>query len=416
MALAALALGAGFLAFLPTDYRGLSELGLIAAAGMLIAVTISLTTLPAWLVFTRPKPEPEGVGYAMLAPLDRFLTRQARSVTAAAVLLGLGCAALLPLLRFDSNPLNLRNPNTEAVSTFRELMRQRETTPNTLQVLAPDLPAAEALAGRLAALPEVAGTLTLASFVPEAQAPKLALIRDAADLLGPTLDPPLTEPPPTDAEAAAALGRAATALRPVAEPLAAALARLAEGPPEGRARLAAAVLPGLADTLATLRLALQAAPVGLADLPDSLRADWIGRDGRYRVEIQPADLSDSTEAMARFAGAVQAVAPQATGTAISVQASSATIRQAFLHAGLIATGLTVLLLLVTLRSLRLALLAMAPLALAGLLTLVTCIAIGMPLNLANIIALPLLFAQGWRSTSTTSRPGGTGNGRCCPHR
>ena len=47
--LAALALCAGFLAFLPTDYRGLSELGIIASAGMLIGVVISLTTLPAWL-------------------------------------------------------------------------------------------------------------------------------------------------------------------------------------------------------------------------------------------------------------------------------------------------------------------------------------------------------------------------------
>jgi predicted RND superfamily exporter protein len=116
--------------------------------------------------------------------------------------------------------------------------------------------------------------------------------------------------------------------------------------------------------------------------------------GRARVEVQPADLSDRPEALARFAQAVQAVAPGATGTAISVQASSATIQDAFLRAGGIATALTVLLLLAALRSWRLALLALAPLGLAGLLTLATCALLGLPLNLANIIALPLLFAQG----------------------
>jgi predicted RND superfamily exporter protein len=134
--------------------------------------------------------------------------------------------------------------------------------------------------------------------------------------------------------------------------------------------------------------------VGVDDLPESVRRDWIAADGQARVEIRPRDLSDRSEAMGRFARAVQSVAPGAVGTAISVQASSGTIRAAFAEAGALATALTLLLLLGALRSLRLALLAMAPLALAGLLTLATCALIDLPLDLANIIALPLLFAQG----------------------
>ena len=158
--------------------------------------------------------------------------------------------------------------------------------------------------------------------------------------------------------------------------------------------MAEALLPGLRSTLDTVRFALQAAPVGLDDLPQTLRRDWIAADGRPRVEIRPRDLSDRSEAMARFAGAVQGVAPDAVGTAVSVRASSDTIRAAFAEAGAIATALILLLLLAALRSLRLAMLAMVPLALAGLLTLATCALIGLPLDLANIIALPLLFAQG----------------------
>ena len=132
----------------------------------------------------------------------------------------------------------------------------------------------------------------------------------------------------------------------------------------------------------------------LESLPDSLRRAWIAPDGRARIEIRPRDLSDHSDAMGRFGRAVQAVVPDATGPAISVQESAETIQAAFLRAGVIATGLTVLLLVVALRSVRLALLALAPLTLAGLLTMATCVVIGQPLNLANIIALPLLFAQG----------------------
>jgi hopanoid biosynthesis associated RND transporter like protein HpnN len=403
--LAALALCAGFLAFLPTDYRGVAELGLIASAGMVIAVVLSLTTLPALLAFTRPREERQPVGYASLAPLDRFMARRARGVAAAAALVALAAAACLPWLRFDTNPLNLRDPTTEAVSTFRELMGDPETTPNTVQILARDPDAAGALAARLRALPEVGGTRTLADFVPEGQAAKLALIRDAADLLGPTLEPPLTEPPPTDAGAKAALARAAAALtraaprapealREPAARLAAALRTVAEGPEEVRRRLAAALLPGLGTALDGLRLALAARPVAVADLPEALRRDWIAPDGRARVEVRPRDLSDRSDAMARFARAVQAVDPAATGPAISVQASSRTVADAFLRAGAIATGLILALLVAALRSWRLALLALAPLALAGLLTLATCVLVGLPLDLANVIALPLLFAQG----------------------
>ena len=47
LTLAAGATAAGFLSFLPTDYRGVSELGLIAGVGMLIAFATSITVLPA---------------------------------------------------------------------------------------------------------------------------------------------------------------------------------------------------------------------------------------------------------------------------------------------------------------------------------------------------------------------------------
>jgi uncharacterized protein len=63
-----------------------------------------------------------------------------------------------------------------------------------------------------------------------------------------------------------------------------------------------------------------------------------------------------------------------------------------------------------LRRVRDVAITMAPIVLTGLLTLGTCVAIGQPLNFANIIALPLLFGIGvafhiyfvmaWRSGGT----------------
>ena len=106
--LAAASIAAAFYSFLPTAYVGLSELGLIAGTGMFVAFATTVTLLPALLTVLKPAGEPAPIGYAALAPLDRFLEKQRNWVvgtTLAAVILGL---PLLANLRFDFNPLDLR--------------------------------------------------------------------------------------------------------------------------------------------------------------------------------------------------------------------------------------------------------------------------------------------------------------------
>jgi hopanoid biosynthesis associated RND transporter like protein HpnN len=397
MTLAALAVTLSFLSFWPTDYRGVAELGLVAALGMVIGWFLAMTLLPALLVVARPRGEAREVGYPTLRPLDGWLSANAAGVAFLALALAACCVASLQWLRFDTNPINLRDAAAESVATWRDLARSAETNPNTLEVLAPDLAAAEALAARLAALPEVARATTLADFIPGQQPEKLALIEDAAMLLGPAL---AAEPRPApDALAVvAALRAAASELVPLegeAARLGRALALLARGGAEERADFATATVPGLAQLLDRIRDMLAARPVTLDDLPAELRAEWMTPDGRARVEMVPTPSAlDETALLTRFAAAVRAVAPEATGLAVSMQESSATIQRAFLQSGVLGLVFVLALLVVTLRSLRLSLLALAPLALAGLMTMAHCALFGPDLNLANIIALPLLFGQG----------------------
>jgi predicted RND superfamily exporter protein len=173
------------------------------------------------------------------------------------------------------------------------------------------------------------------------------------------------------------------------------LARLADAAPAAREAFARATVPGFTDTLARVRLLLAASEITLDALPATLRADWLTADGRARVEVAPNPLpGDETAQMRRFARAVLAVAPDATGLAISTLGASATIQRAFVISGVIGVVVVTGLLWVTLRSLRLSLLAVAPLALAGLMTMAHAAVFGPDLNLANVIALPLLFGMG----------------------
>jgi len=405
IALATASIAAGFFAFLPTDYSGVKELGLIAGTGMLVAFVLSLTLLPALLRLLRPRGESGEIGYHWLAPLDRFLIQRRRLVLGLAAILAVAFAILLPRLSFDFNPLNLRSPKTESVATILDLMKDRSTSPYTIEVLAPSLAAAQKEAERLAKLPTIAQVITLASFVPQDQDEKLALIQDAAMLIGPTLQPDEIKAPPTDAQVIASLKHAAAALtaaagssedRPArrAKRLARLANALAAAPPRRRADAEAQIIPGLKATLKQLGDALQAEPITLKTLPPQLVGDWIAADGRARIEIFPKGDPNDNEAMRQFADAVLKAAPEATGAPISVLETSRTVVNAFIEAGVLAFLAITVMLAFVLRRFHDVVVTLLPLLLSGLATLSISVAIGLPLNFANIIALPLLFGIG----------------------
>ncbi len=405
LALAAAAIALAFFAFLPTSYVGVSELGVIAGVGMIVAFVLAVTFLPALLMLLRPAGETQEVGLEALAPLDIYLVDHRRRVLTIAGAVAVVCLGLLALVRFDFNPLHLQNPHGQAISTVYDLMKDPQETPNTIDVLTPSPAAAGALAARLGELPEVSQVLTLSTFIPIDQTQKLAVVSDANLLLDPTLNPFEVQPPPSDAEVVASLSKTAADLRaaagaataaPAADArrLADALQKLASATPAVRARAADAVITPLNVLLAQLRSLLQAQPVTRASLPADLVRDWVTPDGRARVSVFPSGDSNDNAVLARFSKAVRAVAPNATGTPITIQEAGRTIYTAFLQAGALAFVVIVALLLAVLRRPRDVALTLAPILLTGLLTLATCVVIRQPLNFANIIAFPLLLGIG----------------------
>ncbi len=321
----------------------------------------------------------------------------------AAGLLALGCLALLPQAQFDLNPLNLKDPKSPAVRAFKDLASAPDASPYTIQLLSPTLAAADALAARIATLPEADETVTLSSYVAADQDEKLDIVEGMRMSLSALLDASPVAPPAAAEEVQAVDAFAAKlASAEIAEPsLAAAGARLGRGLAALRARAdwPATALPlvrgmligDLPRTLERLRNLLEAQPFGLADLPPDLRERYVAADGRARVEVFPRDDLNDNGAMRAFARAVQAVEPSATGAPIELVAGSDAVIESCIKASLAALLATLLLHLVVLRGVIDALLVSAPLLLAMLLTVATSVLFRFPFNFANIIALPLLI-------------------------
>jgi uncharacterized protein len=403
LALAAAAIGAGFLAFTPTAYYGVSQLGVIAGLGLFTALGLNLTLLPA-LIAVSGAPGPPLRAGAGLARIDDWVLGHRGLVVGTGAAAALVCAALLPLVPFDFNPIHLRSTAVESVATLIDLMRDPDLSPNTLEVIRPNLAAADQLAAVFRANPTVHSARTLSSFIPSDQAQKLALIADTANLVDITLNPLDVAPAPSPAQLIESLARAAGKLREVAtedralradaQRLAVALDVLARGSAAARARATQLLIPGFLKTLEQIRALLQPQPVDLATLPAAIVREWQTPDGRARISVVPNGDSNDNKVLRRFTAAGLRIAPDATGTAVYLQAYAQAVVDAFIEAGILSFVAICALLLVALRRVRDVAITMAPIVLTGLLTLGTCVVIGQPLNFANIIALPLLFGIG----------------------
>jgi hopanoid biosynthesis associated RND transporter like protein HpnN len=403
--LAASAIFLGFAAFLPTAYVGIAELGVIAGIGMIVALAFAVTLLPALVLLIRPGAPTREMGFTNVAPVEELLEKRRGWVLWAFGLSMLASIASLPWVVFDFNPLHLRDPQAPAMRTLADLTRDPDRAPNTIDVLAPNAGAAEALAKRIAALREVKQIVSIDSFVPEDQPAKLASIQDASTLLDLTLNPFDIAPAPSDAELVAALAGAAAKLRDVAgtarsaaasdaRRLADAFDHLAKAPPATRALVQTRLAQPLGVMLDQARLALQAQPVTRATLPPDLVRDWVAPDGRMRLQVFPSGDANDNATIHRFRDAVARVTPAISGLPVATQAAAATVAGAFVQAGIIAFILVSLLLFAVLRDLREVAFTLAPVILSIFLTLGTCVAIGQPINFANIIAFPLLFGVG----------------------
>ncbi len=216
LSLAAMATAAGFLSFLPTDYKGISELGEIAGVGMLVAFTSSITVLPALLKLLNPPGEMEPVGYAFLAPVDHFLEKHRVVIIVGTLVIAVAGLPLLYFLRFDFNPINLRSPKVESIATFLDLRKDPNTGANAINVLTNSEADAKQIEARLEKVPEVLRVMSLDSFVPEDQPAKLKLIAQGAQVLNPALNPDSIDAPPSDEENVESLKGAAESLRKTA--------------------------------------------------------------------------------------------------------------------------------------------------------------------------------------------------------
>ncbi len=393
LVLAALTTSLGFFAFIPTAFDGIAQLGLIAGAGVLVALFVSLTFIPAALGIIG------GEGRAFGRKKKRngpgVWTHLSAPIAIVAVALGAASLLLLPQARFDADPMSLRDPSSQSVAGFNLLFEDKDTVPYRLTMIATSKAEVESVASGARAIEEVGGVRSLLTFIPDNQEDKLDLIDFASGSLVFALE---AEEDKTGAPEA----------RAGAEKL---KARLEGAYPEGTQarRLAAALGAANDDALSKaesnifaywpalverLRAQINADFVEIETLPDNLKRRYLTADGKWRVDIVPeADVRDP-KALKAFVRAVEKEFPTVSGGALQSQKAGEVISSAMLQATGIALAIITLFLIIVLRRVDEVLLMLFPLALAAILTTAAGVLLDIPFNYANVIVLPLLMGIG----------------------
>ncbi len=402
----------GFYAFLPTAYAGVAELGMISGTGMFISFIANLTILPALIelmpVRAKKGPKTDAVMTAVQVPY-----RHAGLIVTVALFLGIASAIFLPRFYFDYNPLDLYDQKSESVSTVKELFSEPDTTPWTISVLARGKEEAERLAEKLRTLREAKTVITLSDFVPEEQTEKLAIISDLQLFMPPGLGHAaikesgyrqnllalnILEMKLQDA-IASSFGEEGTTLKSLYKAIRE-FRQLLKDPERGKAafkELEGSLLWNLPSLLRRLDMSLQASHVDLSGLPKDLSSQYLSSDGRYRVQVFPSENIVDRTALARFVNAVKSIAPDATDSPVTIYASGMAIISSFKEATLYAFLAITIYLLIELRKFTITLVILTPLVLATLMAGAASVLLGIPLNFANVIVVPLMLGIGVHS-------------------
>ena len=407
VSLCALTSAIGFLSFVPTDYTGLAELGIITGGGMFFALLASLTFTPA-LLACMGRPRGQSVSFTFPPAAISWLVHRARPIASLSLAAALGASLVATRLTFDFSTLGVKDPESESMTTLRELQAKGLLTDYSLTVVAPNSAAVRELSSEIVALPVVAEVRTPEHYLPSEQDTKLTLIEDAQFLLWPVFAPSDPLPPPSAAQRLEALKalreRALAAARELAPgELAATLRRLAgvleaflggAQPEASTAELERRLIADLDDRMAWLERALSVEAVALGDLPAGLQKRLVSDDGRVLMSVLPREDVSQVRALSLFIESVSRIAPEATGRPVIEAGVGEIVVRSFQQAIALAALGIALVVGIALRDTVDTLLVLTPLAITAAFTIATGVLIDMPFNMANVLAIPLVIGLG----------------------
>ncbi|MBI2827334.1 MAG: MMPL family transporter [Planctomycetia bacterium] len=388
-----------------TNFTGIAELGIIAGGGILLCALAELVVLPAAIClvdrsgYGRRMPEALPV-QALINPLLKMPRLVLLTTVAATVFVSLG----LGRLWYDHNLLNMQPVGLESVELERKLLSESNQSVWYALSIAETPEELLKRKAELLKLPSVERTEEIVSLLPadhQAKRPVIERIRQRLESLDER--PPLI---PVDkpeelgrlmARAQELIARRNGRSRALLD-LEQSRDKLRRMNPSDCNLLTSAFQQQMAGDLLSRLYVLKSManpePPTTEDLPESLTSRFVGPHGLHLLKIYGRGNIWDMDALGEFVKDVRTVDPRATGNPLQAYEASLEMKQSYEKAALYAFAVIATVLLFDFRSVRYTLLALLPLGIGVLQTFGVLGLLGIPLNPANMIALPLLLGIG----------------------
>jgi uncharacterized protein len=412
-----------------TDFKGVSEIGIIAGTGVIFCLVSTLAILPA-LIYKMDRNRVYEPGDAiplgsriLLAQTEARLLRRARWVLAGTVIFIVGGWSAVASVGFDYNLLRLQDQTLQSVQSELSLIKKGGNTVLFSVALADDLESARAKKALFEKLPAVARVDVISDLFPLSTPRKVealqrlrALVKDIdtggnPDSEGPSFSGTKlrqmgagfeslnslfeSEKPALLSHRDRQVRDAALRFQVQMEGLFDKLSRLGPGPIEDSlGSFQEAFFRDLRQMVAFLQVQDPDYELTYDDLPENLRIRSVGKTGKLVLRIYPKKNIWEREPLQEFVTQVRGADSTSIGAPVMILHHTSILKGAFETSGLYALAAVTLILLVYFRSVRWTLLALFPLALGVFFMLYVMARYGVHFNPANFMGLPLLLGIG----------------------
>jgi uncharacterized protein len=409
--LCAITTAIGFYSFIPTDYQGVAELGWIAGSGMFISIFFTLTLLPALLSLIPYKAETNlssKNSHRLVTFISNLPYQYSKQILLFTLIILIGFVSQLYRITFDINTLNLQDPENESVQTYRDLLKDSDSSPWSSVLLKENRSDAITAIKEIEQLDLVDKVIWYEDLLPKDQDDKLFII-DEMNLFMGLLSTENTNKEINDADRISSIEKLIAKLddfsghildlnqelyseiRKLKTHLTTLLNQNSDD--KNYISLEKQLLSNLDGRIHALNDALNAEQVELSDIPSTVHDRWVSQK-HYKIEIFPREDLNDNAAMKRFVSQLQAYDNTVIGSPIiNIEAGDAVItafKSAFTYA-LIAIALLLLILIKVKMDAAIILISVI---VGSVFTFGFMLIFNIPLNFANIIGLPLLLGIG----------------------
>ncbi len=398
-----------------TDFIGIVELGWIAGWGILFCMIAMLLVLPALVTLEEKWRKPV---YSQIQShtsqrgnwIDKLFDRYYLIIGFCTVLVLIASFSLRGL-RFDYNLLDLQAKGTEAVQYEMKILESAGRSAWSAAMLADSLEEVKEKQRQLKAKPTVARYESITMVIPENQDENRVAIRKN---LSPLLNELEVEAEDIDfswkslnktlkriqfkLQGREKEGNKLDQVQVAGNLVRNFLEQSQKVEPnlvEKRLREFSTVLfTDYRDLMQELKANADPKPVRLDEIPQNLKERYISKKGKYVITIFPGVDVWNLDERSKYLNDLRSVDPHVTGTAVHMFESTRLMTEGYINGGLYAMTAIIAYVFFLFRKIRTVFFVLLPVIVGSIWTVGIMDLIGLQLNMANLVILPLILGIG----------------------